>query len=428
MIRKIRIRSFLLGFAECLIVLGLAGCAGSSGGKAASRGPKVWRPSRPGASGPALAVVAGRRITMLDVDSVLASAPAGMRDTYTKDPELLKVLVDRIVQQEAIYLAAVKAGAEKDSAYQADVEAQRRQLLMKHYYQKVSRSIPAVSDSAVRQYYEAHTSELSMPGRTKVRHIQVPTQAKAREVLKQLRSNSWDQVCARYSTDKVTAKSGGVVGYATSDTELVPGIGNAPSIVAAAFKLKVGETSEPLKNVHGWHIIRVDEKTEAGPRPLEQVKAQIRETLEGEQSEHFQTAWVDSLKRVYGVTVYADSIDVAMKGVSSPAQLFAKAQATASPKERIDLFRAITTQYPEDKSAVQATFMIGFTYAEELKDYPAAHTAFEEFIKKYPKSDLVASAKWMLENMEHSAPPPSVGTPDTLLLVPGGPGGMNTKP
>jgi hypothetical protein len=83
---------------------------------------------------------------------------------------------------------------------------------------------------------------------------------------------------------------------------------------------------------------------------------------------------------------------------------------------------------------VQADFMIGFTYAEELKNYPAAREAFQGFIRKHPKSDLVASANWMLENMEHSVPPPEVGVPtDTLHfeMVPGpGPArkGSNTKP
>ena len=122
-----------------------------------------------------------------------------------------------------------------------------------------------------------------------------------------------------------------------------------------------------------------------------------------------------------------------MKPVLTPAQLFAKAQAAGTASERIELFREVTSKYPNDKSAVQAEFMIGFTYAEELRDFPAARSAFEEFMRKYPKSELVTSAKWMLENMEHSAPPPGVGVPDTLLLeqgVPGqgAPGGMNTKP
>jgi hypothetical protein len=157
------------------------------------------------------------------------------------------------------------------------------------------------------------------------------------------------------------------------------------------------------------------------------VERQIRETLQGETTDRFQKAWVDSLQRAYGVVVYVDSIEVAMKPLSSPAELFARAQAATSADERIELFREVTTKYPDDKSAIQAAFMIGFTYAEELKDFPAARTAFESFLRRYPKSDLVTSAKWMLENMEHSPPPPEVGIPDSLILE-GGPREMNTKP
>ena len=211
---------------------------------------------------------------------------------------------------------------------------------------------------------------------------------------------------------------------------LFPG---AMLIVAAAFKLKEGETSEPLKSSHGWHVIRADQKTEAGPQPFPVVETQIRAGMESARSESFQTTLLDSLKRTYGVIVYADSIGVAMEPILSPPQLFAKAQAVQSPNERIDLFKQVVSKYPNDKSAVQADFMIGFTYAEELKDYPAAREAFQNFIRKHPGSDLIASANWMLENMEHSVPPPSVGVPDTLdFETRPGPGtapkGSNTKP
>ncbi|HEY2923692.1 MAG TPA: peptidyl-prolyl cis-trans isomerase [Candidatus Eisenbacteria bacterium] len=423
----IRIRSLSLSLAGFLVVLGLTGCAGSGGGKKSSGGPKVWSPSKPDPAGTVIAIVAGRRITRRDVDSVLAAAPPNIRENYLEDPEQYKMLVDRIVQQETIYLAAQKAGTESDSAYRAEAEAQRRQTLMRHFYQKATRSVPLVPDSAVRGYYDTHLSEFQMPGRARVRHIQVATQAKARDVLKRLRSVSWEQVCARFSTDKVTAKSGGVVGFVTSDADLVPGVGKAPAIVAAAFRLKDGETSEPLKSERAWHVIRVDNKSDAGPRPFAQVERQVRETLQGEQTDIFQKTWMDSLKRAYGVVVFTDSIEVAMKPISSPAELFARAQAAASARDRIELFREVTTKYPNDKSAIQAAFMIGFTYAEELGDYPAARTAFEDFLRKYPKSDLVTSAKWMLENMEHGVPPPGIGVPDTLRLEML-PGGMNSKP
>ena len=161
-------------------------------------------------------------------------------------------------------------------------------------------------------------------------------------------------------------------------------------------------------------MIRADERTETGPQKFEVVAKQIRTNLENQRTEHFQEDLVNSLKKEYGVTVFEDSLQKAMAPVLKPADLFARAQATDNPRERVALFQKVVRDYPEDKSAVQAAFMIGFTYAEELKDYPAARAAFQSFIAKHPQSDLVASAKWMMENMEHGVPPPSVGIPDTL--------------
>jgi peptidyl-prolyl cis-trans isomerase C len=431
----IGIRSLSICLSVFLVLLGLSGCAGSSrGGKtSASGGPRVWSPSQPGGPGTTLAMVGGRRITSRDVDSVLATAPANLREEYLQDPEQYKVLLERIVQQEAVYMAAQKAGTENDSGYVVELASQKRQILMKHYYQNALRALPAVPDTAVRNYYDTHSTEFAMPGRARVRHILVPTQAKAREVVKRLRSESWVQVCSRYSTDKLTVKNDGILGFVSTDTDQVPGIGKAPAIVAAAFKLKEGETSEPLKTSRGWHVIRADQKTEAGPQPFAAVEKQIRAGMESERSENFQTVLLDSLKRTYGVIVYTDSISVAMEPRLSPAELFAKAQGAPSPHDRIDLFKQVVSKYPNDKTAVQADFMIGFTYAEELRDYPAAREAFQGFIRRHPKSDLIASANWMLENMEHSVPPPEVGVPDTLNVETGpglGPAhkGSNTKP
>jgi peptidyl-prolyl cis-trans isomerase C len=430
----IRIRSFLILVPALLALLGLTGCAGSSGGKkSASRGPRVGSPAEPRGRGTTLAIVGGRRITKHDVDSVLILAPANVREDYLSDPEQYKMLLNRIVQQEMIYMAAKKAGTESDSGYLAELASQRRSILMKHYYQNAVGALPAVPDPEVRAYYDTHPSEFTMPGRVRVSHIQVPTQAKAREVVKRLRTDSWPQVCARYSTDKVTAKSDGVLGFVTSDTDQVPGVGKAPAIVAAAFVLKEGEASQPLKGPRGWHVIRADQKTEAGPQPFAVVDKQIRANLENARAETFQTTLLDSLKRAYGVVVYADSVGAAMEPKSSPAELFARAQAAVTPSERINLFQEVVTKYPADKSAIQAEFMIGFTYAEEMKDYRAAREAFQNFIRRHPKSDLVNSANWMLENMENSVPPPGVGVADTFNVESApGPGpppkGLDTKP
>ncbi len=365
----------------------------------------MWRPATGDGSGPVVAVVGAHKITKHEIDSLLASAPAGVKDQY-KDPGQYRQLVDRLVEQEAIYQAAKAAGTEQDSGYKAEVAMQARQILMRRYYQNALENLPEIPDSAARRYYDEHQSDFRVPGRARVRHILLTTQAKAKEVRRKLTAGAlWDQTCAKHSTDKGSSKNGGTIGYVASDTDVVPGVGKAPAIVAAAFGLKEGETSEPLKSERGWHLIRVDNVSEPTIQPFEESQDRIRSNLEGDHRDAYGAALVDSLKRFYGAMVFEDSIEAAVKPPTTPADLFAEAQATPSAQDRIALFRSIASRYPEDKSAIQAAFMVGFTYAEELAEYAAAREAFQEFIKKYPDSDLVASAKWMMENMETPSPP-----------------------
>jgi len=420
----VRTASGFLTGALLTLALGCATAppAGRSEATSNSR-PKVWRPTTRDSLGPVLAVVGDHRITKHDVDSLLAPASEAVRDQY-KDPEAYRNLVEQLMIQETIFQAARAAGTERDSSYKAEVAAQSRQLLMKHYFQSSLDNMPAIPDSVVRAAYEERLSDFAVPARARLRHIQLKTQAGAKRVLGRLKAGAlWDKTCAEVSTDKVSARNGGVVGYVAAGSDMIPSIGKSPAIAAAVFQLKEGETSAPLKSARGWHLIRVDDVTPATTQPFEAVEKQIRSELEGDRRESFGTALVDSLKRVYGATLFEDSIQVAITPLKSAADLFAEAQAASGPQDRIELFRQVVSKYPKDKSAIQAAFMIGFTYAEELSDFTAARAAFEDFLRKYPDSDLVSSTKWMMENME--SPTPSLGTvapPDSLngTIVPGG--------
>jgi hypothetical protein len=197
----------------------------------------------------------------------------------------------------------------------------------------------------------------------------------------------------------------------------VPGIGKAPAITAAAFALKQGEISQPLKTERGWHIITVEDVHAASRSPLSDVRDRIAANLSGRHRDEFASGLLDSLKKYTGVTVFDDSIALALRPGRTPEQLFGDAQAAPTPAERIEHYRDLVSKYPRERVSEQAAFMVGFTFAEELEDYDAAHKAFQEFIDKYPRSDLVNSAKWMLENMgkpgpsfEGEAPADSLGS------------------
>ncbi|RME73865.1 MAG: parvulin peptidyl-prolyl isomerase, partial [Planctomycetota bacterium] len=73
--------------------------------------------------------------------------------------------------------------------------------------------------------------------------------ARAREVLEKLRAGGDFAALAReYSDDPSAAQNGGDLG-AFSRSQMVP------EFAEAAFRLKVGEISEPVKSPFGYHII-----------------------------------------------------------------------------------------------------------------------------------------------------------------------------
>ena len=70
-----------------------------------------------------------------------------------------------------------------------------------------------------------------------------------------------------------------------------------------------------------------------------------------------------------------------------------------------ELAQQFIEKYPKNERAYEAKFMIGFTQAEELKDYDGAEKTFKDFLAQYPSTDLSDDASWMLENMRSGGQP-----------------------
>jgi hypothetical protein len=278
--------------------------------------------------------------------------------------------------------------------------------MLRRYYEMKIQALPEIPDSTVRAYYEAHASEFTILARARVRHIQLPTKAKALEVRKSLVKGAlWDKTVAKQSTDKQTRAEGGLVGWVSKDSDMVSGIGKAPAFRDAAFTVPIGEVSQPVKGPKSWHLIRVEEREDATVQPYESVKERLLPRLRMERREAYGNALTDSLRQFYNVSVFDDSIKIALQPNKTASDMFKEAQAAVTPLQRIELYRKLVKDFPDDSVSVQARFMIGFTYAEELNEYDAARAEFEQFIQKYGDTELGASAKWMLENMEKPAPP-----------------------
>jgi peptidyl-prolyl cis-trans isomerase C len=405
------------------IIVSLAGCSSSgsrpasgNGATSAGAGTKGWKPAAPDTLGPVVATVAGRRITRHEVDSLIATAPENVRDQLRK-PDGYKEAINRLITEETYYRAAVQQGVEKDSAFIAEIERNKKLLMMRIYYEQKLKSAPETPDSTLRAYYDQHPDEFTLAPRARVRQIVLPSKSRAQQVRRDLvKGAPWDATAAKVSTDKASKDNGGMIGWVTPQSEIVPGVGKAKPLVDAAFKLSLDKVSQPIQIGKSWHLIKVEERQEQSVQPYETVSERIKMRLRAERREGYSKQLSDSLRQYYNATIFEDSIRVALAPNKTAADYFKEAQAATTPTQRIELYRDLIARFPKDSVSVQAKFMIGFTYAEEMGEYDMARTEFEEFLRIHPDAELAGSAKWMLENMEKPAPaldenaPPEEGT------------------
>jgi foldase protein PrsA len=105
-----------------------------------------------------------------------------------------------------------------------------------------------VTEKELKKYYDDYKPEI------KARHILVEDEKTANEIKKKLETGSkFEDLAKEYSTDTITAKKGGDLGWFGTG-EMVP------EFEEAAYALDVNEISEPVKTQHGWHIIQVTDK------------------------------------------------------------------------------------------------------------------------------------------------------------------------
>ncbi|MDH4421405.1 peptidylprolyl isomerase PrsA [Bacillus cereus] len=108
----------------------------------------------------------------------------------------------------------------------------------------------------------------------KASHILVSDENEAKEIKKKLDAGaSFEELAKQESQDLLSKEKGGDIGYFASGTM-------TPEFETAAYKLKIGQISDPVKSSNGYHIIKLTDKKDL--KPYNEVKDSIRKNLEDE--------------------------------------------------------------------------------------------------------------------------------------------------
>ncbi len=225
-----------------------------------------------------IASVNGRPVPKARADVLLKQAErAGQSIT----PELQQHARDQAVLREIFVQEAVKRGLNATPDFAAQMELARQSLLIRELFDDYRKRHP-VSDAEAKVEYDKFKAQASGT-EYRARHILVEDEAKARDLLAQLKGGAnFEELAKQHSKDPGSGANGGDLDFAKADSYV-------PEFSAALVKLKKGETTaEPVKSAFGWHVIRLDDTREAGFPAFDDVKGQLKQRMEQVKMQQYQ--------------------------------------------------------------------------------------------------------------------------------------------
>ena len=227
-----------------------------------------------------LAATGGFKADAAKIDQDFADAKGG----FASDAEFQDALSASGFADPAAFRASLEDGA----AYGAYLDSLKGRFTF--------------GDAVVAGYYQLHKATFTQAAQACAKHILVPTQAEAQDIVKTLAGGGvFADLAKASSKDPGSAAQGGDLGCLGAGETVGPfdkaaftGPLTAPQIVQTEF---------------GWHVLVVSSRTAAGLQPLAEVQAKIRDQLSGEAAQKYLDAQVKKVKVVTMpevVTVVAD--------------------------------------------------------------------------------------------------------------------------
>ncbi|MCA3597393.1 MAG: peptidylprolyl isomerase [Methylobacterium sp.] len=230
-----------------------------------------------------LATVNGEAITE-------AEAKVALEDLLNQLPNVpedkrLELAVDFLVEVKLAAQAARKAKIDQSPDFTLKMNYARDRILMERLF--AEEGSKATGEAAVKKFYDEQVAKFAPVEEVRARHILVESEEEAKKIHARLKGGEdFAKVATETSKDPGSGKGGGDLGYFSKDRMV-------PEFAEAAFALKAGEISAPVKSQFGWHIIKLEDRRNR-PAP---AFADVRERLSQALAERAQAEFIEKLRK-----------------------------------------------------------------------------------------------------------------------------------
>ena len=225
------------------------------------------------------------RIGERTVDDAEFAAHLRLRSISPRGDEATQEALDEYLRREALTDAIEQTDVLDRELVEAELRAQRSEMLLSRYFERFLRT--AVTDDAVRNYYESHASEYE-DREVHVAHVLVRTNGRMSDAERQaararideahaalVAGRPFAEVAAQHSEDAVSSSRGGDLGWVRE------GAIDA-RFSERAFATEAGAFTEPFETPFGFHVVSVLEAPTTRRRALAAVEGDIRFQLRAE--------------------------------------------------------------------------------------------------------------------------------------------------
>lgn len=216
-----------------------------------------------------LATVNGEAITEAD-------AKVALEDLLTQLPNVpeekrMEIAVDFLIEVKLAAQAAKKARIDQSPDFTLKMNYAKDRILMERLF--AAEGGKATGEAAVKKFYDEQVAKLTPVEEVRARHILVEGEDDARKIHARVKGGEdFAKVATETSKDPGSGKGGGDLGYFSKDRMV-------PEFAEAAFALKPGEISAPVKSQFGWHVIKLEDRRNRPAPAFAEVKDRLSQAL-----------------------------------------------------------------------------------------------------------------------------------------------------
>lgn len=240
-----------------------------------------------------LAKVGALTVSEREVEEFIAEL--GQRGQRYNNPEGRRAVLEQIISSKLLLLDARHNLYETEPEFKAELAKVRENLLINYAGNKILAAV-SVSDEDAKKFYDENPDKFNQGESVNADHILVKTEEEALEILAKIENGeiSFADAAAKHSTCPSGQKGGNLGDFGRGQM--------VPEFETAAFALEVGEmTKSPVKTQFGYHLIKLNSKSESSVIPYEEIAEQLKEMLVGEKRREAYERKINQLKLLYPV-------------------------------------------------------------------------------------------------------------------------------